>query len=329
MEYIKLGKTGLKVSRLCLGTMSFGTRTTKEEAFRIMDRALELGINFFDTANVYGNSQNTECGLTETIIGEWFAQGGNRRERVVLSTKVHNQMFDEKYGPNDEPGLSAYKIYNQLNDSLKRLQTDHIDLYLMHHVDRNVSWDELYGAFENVINQGKVYYAGSCNFGGRHLSYAKGKAEQRNFTGLVCEQHKYNLLCRLPELEVIPAIKETGMGMMVWSPLEGGLLAENILNPTSNIGKRVERSKKLTTQQREQLQKYADLCKKSGESESNVALAWLLHNPAVTCPIIGPRTVEQLENSIHALDVKLNEDILKQLDEIFPGYKEAPEEYSW
>lgn len=329
MEYKRLGNTGLKVSRLCLGTMSFGTRTSKEEAFKIMDRALELGINFFDTANVYGRGKDTECGLTESIIGEWFAQGENRREKVVLSTKVHNEMFDEKYSVNDEAGLSAYKIYNQLNDSLKRLQTDHIDLYLMHHIDRNVSWEELYGAFENVINQGKVYYVGSCNFGGRHLGYAKAKAEQRNFLGLVCEQHKYNLLCRLPELEVIPAIKENKMGMMVWSPLEGGLLAENILNPTSKVGKRAERSQKLTLKQREQLQKYADLCKELHESESNVALAWLLQNPAVTCPIIGPRTVEQLENAVHALDIELSEETLKRLDEIFPGYQEAPEEYSW
>lgn len=330
MKYTYLGRTGLKVSRLCLGTMNFGSRTSEEEAFKIMDRALEAGINFFDTANVYGNSDTGHCGWTEEIIGKWFALGGGRREKVVLATKVYNDMNSKLDGPNSAPGLSAYKIRRQLDESLKRLQTNHVELYQMHHIDRHASWEELMGTFESIVNQGKVYYIGSCNFGARHLAYAQAAADKRNFFGLVSEQHKYNLMCRLPELEVIPAIKDLGFGMMVWSPLESGLLADNILNPTSNVGKRAEKSKKLIPEQRKKLQAYADLCKELGEIESNVALAWLLHNPAVTCPIIGPRTVEQLENALHALEIELSEDTLLKLDEIFPGPGgEAPEAYSW
>lgn len=330
MQYTYLGKTGLQVSKLCLGTMSFGPLASEEESFAIMDRALELGINFFDTANVYGNSDSTHHGLTEEIIGRWFAQGGNRRERVILATKVHERMKNPLDGPNDEPGLSAYKIYRHLEESLKRLQTDHVELYIMHHVDYKASWNELFGAFENIINQGKAYYVGSSNFGARHLAYAKAAAEKRNFLGIISEQHKYNLTCRLPELEVLPAAQELGMGITVWAPLEGGLLAENALNPESNVGKRAERLKYLSEDVKKQVAAYAELCKELGERESDVSLAWLLHNPAVSSIILGPRTVEQLEKSMRALEIELSEETLRRIDEIFPGPgKAAPEAYAW
>ncbi|WDF83225.1 aldo/keto reductase [Lacticaseibacillus pabuli] len=325
MKYTSLGKTGMQVSRLVLGTMNFGTRTDEATADKIMDRALDLGINFFDTANVYGHDNP---GRTEEIIGRWFAQGGNRRERVVLATKFYQHMHNEVDGPNDKPGVSAYKLYRSLDASLKRLQTDHVELYQMHHIDHNINWDEMFDAYQTVMNQGKVYYAGSSNFGARHLAFADAAAKNRHFTGLVTEQHLYNLLERLPELELLPTARDLGMGVIVWSPLNGGLLAPNALDATS--GRRAERAKSLTEAQRQQIRDYEALCKELGETESNVALAWLLHNPAITAPIIGPRTVAQLEDAVRAVDISLDDATMKRLDEIFPGPGgSAPEAYAW
>ncbi|MWV44208.1 aldo/keto reductase [Paenibacillus sp. HJL G12] len=326
MQYTYLGKSGLKVSRLCLGTMNFGPATDEKEAFRIMDAALDAGIQFFDTANIYGWGQNS--GLTETIIGRWFAQGGGRREKVVLATKVHGNMHDPADGPNSTEGLSSYKIRRHLEGSLKRLQTDHIELYQMHHVDRNVSWDELWGAFELAVSQGKIGYVGSSNFAGWQIAQAQGKAQNRHFLGLVAEQHKYNLNCRLPELEVLPAAKEMGLGVIPWSPLDGGMLGRNALKKLE--GTRSGNNSKKIEKHRAQLEAFAELCNELGEPQDNVALAWLLTHPSVTAPIIGPRTLEQLESSLHVIDVKLDEAVLKRLDEIFPGPGgEAPEAYAW
>lgn len=330
MKYTYLGRTGMKVSRLCLGTMNFGPRTGEKEAFAIMDKALESGINFFDTANVYGRSNGGHAGWTEEIIGRWFQLGGGRRESVVLATKVYGEMDDKADGPNGERGLSAYKIRRHIEGSLKRLQTDHIELYQMHHVERRATWDELWGAFEALINQGKAYYIGASNFGARHLAYAQAAAEKRNFLGLVCEQHKYHLMCRLPELEVLPAAQELGLGVIPWSPLGGGLLGGHALAPEAGSRRAAQAAAGLTEGQRAQLAAYGKLCAEIGESESNVALAWLLHNPAVTAPIIGPRTMEQLEDALRAVEIKLSKDVLKKLDEIFPGPGgEAPEAYAW
>ncbi|MED5019007.1 aldo/keto reductase [Paenibacillus chibensis] len=326
MQYTYLGKSGLKVSRLCLGTMNFGPATDEQEAFRIMDAALDAGVQFFDTANIYGWGQNS--GLTETIIGRWFAQGGGRREKVVLATKVHGNMHDEADGPNGTEGLSAYKIRRHLEGSLKRLQTDHIELYQMHHVDRSVSWDELWGAFERAVAQGKIGYVGSSNFAGWQITQAQGEAQKRHFLGLVSEQHKYNLNCRLPELEVLPAAKAMGLGVIPWSPLDGGMLGRNALKKLE--GTRSGNNPKKIEQHRAQLEAFAELCNELGEPQDNVALAWLLTHPAVTAPIIGPRTLEQFESSLRVIDIKLEEDVLKRLDEIFPGPGgEAPEAYAW
>ena len=326
MQYTSLGKSGMKVSRLCLGTMNFGPATDEKEAFRIMDAALDAGINFFDTANIYGWGENS--GLTEEIIGRWFRQGGGRRERVVLATKVHGAMSDPLDGPNDERGLSAYKIRRHLEGSLRRLQTDHIELYQMHHVDLRVTWDELWGAFELAAGQGKIGYVGSSNFAGWQLAVAQSEAKNRRFLGLISEQHKYSLTCRLPELEVLPAASNLGLGIIPWSPLDGGLLGRNALKKLegSRSGGNVER----VEQHRAQLEAFAALCKELGEPQDNVALAWLLHNPAVTAPIIGPRTLEQFESSLSAIEVKLDADVLQRLDEIFPGPGgAAPEAYAW
>ena len=326
MEYTFLGRTGLKVSKLCLGTMNFGVNTDEKEAFRIMDAALDAGINFFDTANIYGWGENS--GRTEEIIGRWFEQGGNRRDKVVLATKVYGEMHDELDRPNNGAGLSAYKIRRHLEGSLRRLKTDHIDLYQMHHVDRRTTWEEIWSAFELTTQQGKVGYIGSSNFPGWAIAEAQAKAENRHFLGLVSEQHRYNLNGRLPELEVIPAAERYGLGFIPWSPLDGGLLGGNALNPDK--GSRSSSNQEGIERNRQKLERFSTLCREIGEREDTVALAWLLANPIVTAPIIGVRTLEQLENSFRAVEVSLNEETLRKLDEIFPGPGGiAPEAYSW
>ncbi|CAM3439606.1 aldo/keto reductase [Paenibacillus lupini] len=326
MEYTYLGKSGLKVSKLCLGTMNFGPETDEKESFRIMDAAVDAGVNFFDTANVYGGQGNK--GRTEEIIGRWFAQGGGRREKVVLATKVYGDMENGLDGPNRPGGLSAYKIRRHLEESLRRLNTDYIELYQMHHVDRNVSWDELWEAFQVQVNQGKIGYVGSSNFAGRDLVKAQYEAKERHMLGLVSEQHKYSLLCRLPELEVLPAALEHGIGVIAWSPLDGGLLGGNALKASG--GARSTRSQERVEANREKLERFTDLCREIGESEANVALAWTLMHPAMTAPIIGPRTMEQFQNTLRAVDIKLTEETMKHLDEIFPGPGgDAPQAYAW
>jgi len=324
MEYTTLGRTGLKVSRLCLGTMNFGVGTEEKDAFAIMDAALDAGINFFDTANIYGWGENS--GRTEEILGRWFAQGGGRRERTVLATKAYGDMHDSHDGPNSQAGLSAYKIRRHLEGSLTRLQTDHIELYQMHHIDRSVRWDELWGSFETAVAQGKIGYVGSSNFAGWDLAVAQGEAKARSFLGLVSEQHKYNLLTRLPELEVLPAAKALGIGVIPWSPLDGGLLSGNIRR-----GEAGQRSgDKRWEKHKDQLEQYGRLCDELGETEDLVSLAWLLHQPAVTAPIIGVRTLEQFERSLRAVELKLDESVLQRIDEIFPGPGgEAPNAYAW
>jgi aryl-alcohol dehydrogenase-like predicted oxidoreductase len=325
MKYTYLGKSGLKVSRLCLGTMNFGPETEEKEAFKIMDAALDAGINFFDTANVYGGKERS--GWTEEIIGRWFQQGGGRREKVVLATKVYGDMNDANDGPNAGRGLSAYKIRRHLEASLKRLQTDHIELYQMHHIDRNVSWNELWSVFETLVNKGSVGYIGSSNFAGWDIAVAQGEAKARHILGLISEQHLYNLTARLPELEVLPAAQALGLGIIPWSPLAGGLLGRNALAGT---GARSARSTERIEKHRSQLEQFSALCREIGEKEDVIALAWVLSHPAVSAPIIGPRTLDQLQDSLRVPEVTLGEDTLKKLDEIFPGPgKPAPEAYAW
>ncbi|MEJ5309678.1 MAG: aldo/keto reductase [Anaerolineae bacterium] len=323
MEYTRLGRTGLQVSRLCLGTMNFGPLTTEEDSYAIMDRALELGINFFDTANVYGWKLGE--GVTEQIIGRWLAQGGGRREKIVLATKVYNKMGE---WPN-ERGLSAYHIRKAAEDSLRRLQTDHIDLYQMHHVERTTPWEEIWQAMEQLVREGKVLYVGSSNFAGWHIAKAQAHAEKRNFMGLVSEQSLYNLNARMIELEVIPACADYGLGLIPWSPLAGGLLG-GVLKKISEGRRASERMQESIEKHRPQIEAYENLCQEMGENPADVALAWLLHNPVVTAPIIGPRTLEQLNGSMRALEIKLSDETLKKLDEIWPGPGgPAPEAYAW
>ena len=294
MKYKKLGRTGLNVSRLCLGTMNFGSGTSKEESFKIMDAALDAGINFFDTANNYGFLTNDQ-GITEKVIGEWFAQGGGRREKVVLATKVHEDMLDPHDGPNSAPGLSIYKIRRHFEASLKRLQTDHVELFYMHHIDRSVEPAEMWAAFERLFNQGLIDYVGTSNFPAWQLARYQGEAKMRNFIGSVVEQDKYNLMERRPEMELLPAVEGLGLGFTPWSPMNGGLLAGDAgrNDPLKRGG--------LNEQTAKQIEAYSKLCKKSGIKEAHMALAWLLADDRVTAPMVGPGSLEQLEDVLAAV----------------------------
>jgi len=346
MQYTQLGRTGLTVSRLCLGTMNFGAETDEAHSFAVMDRALELGINFFDTADVYGKPRLE--GVTESLIGRWLSQGGGRREKIVLATKVYNPMG---LAPLDR-GLSARHIRLACDDSLRRLQTDYIDLYQMHHIDRGkpeapivemfglpyaeqvatidhgAPWEEIWQAMEQLVAAGKIVYVGSSNFAAWNIAQANTLAASRNFLGLVSEQSKYHLGCRMIELEVVPACHELGLGLIPWSPLGGGLLA-GVLEKAAE-GRRSRFSKDTIEKQRTKLEAYEALCGELGQRPADVALAWLLANPVVTAPIIGPRTEDQLAGSMRALEIQLSEEVLSRLDEIWPGPGgEAPEAYAW
>jgi aryl-alcohol dehydrogenase-like predicted oxidoreductase len=335
MEYTHLGRSGLRVSRLCLGTMNFGPLTPPADAYTIMDRAHEIGVNFFDTANRYGGVQSppgqvaqhseSHLGWTEEIIGDWFATGGGRRERTVLGTKLYGSMGD---WPN-EGMLSALNIRRACDASLRRLRTDYVDLYQMHHVDRDTPWDEIWQAMEVLVAQGKILYVGSSNFAGWHIAQANDTAAARGFFGLVSEQSIYNLLTREIELEVLPAAIDYGVGVIPWSPLHGGLLGGVLQQEREGRRRLAGRARETLDRNREQIAAYEDLCGELGEEPANVALAWLLHQEGVTGPIIGPRTVGQLDDARRAVTLRLDEDVLKRLDDLFPGYRPAPEQYAW
>jgi len=323
MDHVQLGRSGVMVSRLCLGTMNFGPETTEDDSFTIMDRALDAGINFFDTANVYG--WRIGEGVTEQIVGRWMAQGGGRREKIVLATKVYGKMGQ---GPN-ERRLSAYHIRAACEASLSRLQTDHIDLYQMHHIDRQTPWEEIWQAMEQLVREGKVLYVGSSNFAGWHIAQAQSAAAARHFMGLISEQSLYNLKDRTIELEVIPACQGYGLGMIPWSPLAGGLLG-GMLDKIASGRRASDDIQKDLVKYRPQVERYEALCREMGEKPADVALAWLIHQPAVTAPIIGPRTMAQLEGNLHSLEITLSEEVLRRLDEIWPGPGGvAPEAYAW
>jgi aryl-alcohol dehydrogenase-like predicted oxidoreductase len=323
MEFTNLGRSGLSVSRLCLGTMNFGPLTSESDSHSIMDSAHECGINLFDTANAYGGDLGR--GHTEEIIGNWLARGGGRRERTVLATKLYGDMGS---WPN-EGKLSALNIRRALDASLSRLQTDYIDLYQFHHIDRSTPWEEIWQAIEVAVNQGKILYVGSSNFAGWHIAQAQAAAGSRHFTGLVSEQSLYNLAARTVELEVLPAAQHYGLGVLPWSPLQGGLLG-GVLRKDRSGQRRLEgRAAEAVAKNREQIEAYEDFAAELGHEPGEVALAWLLHQQVVTAPVVGPRTQEQLNAAVSALDVRFDDKALARLDEIFPGHKTAPEDYAW
>ncbi len=335
MEYTQLGRTGLSVSRLCLGTMNFGPETTEEDSFTIMDAAHDNGINFFDTANVYGWKKGE--GITEQIIGRWFATGGGRRDRTVIATKMYGSMSD---WPNDT-FLSALNIRRACDASLKRLQTDYIDLFQMHHVDLNTPWDEIWEAMETLRAQGKILYVGSSNFAGWHIVKAQETANRRNFLGLTSEQSIYNLMTRWVELEVLPAAIDYGIGLIPWSPLHGGLLSGALRKQAEGQSGRSSsgRSADALEQHHDTIAAYEQFCADLNEDPANVGLAWLLSRKGVTAPIIGPRTTDQLTGALRSLEITLDEAALARLDELFPpvgpnadaksGSKPSPEAYAW
>nr|WP_112473075.1 aldo/keto reductase [Streptomyces sp. ST1020] len=330
MKYTQLGRTGLKVSRLVLGTMNFGPQTDEADSHAIMDAALDAGINFFDTANVYGWGENK--GHTEEIIGNWFAAGGAaRRDKVVLATKVYGNMAaDGDAWPNHDK-LSAVNIRRAVDASLKRLQTDHIDLYQFHHIDRLTPFEEIWQAVDVLIQQGKILYAGSSNFPGYKIAQANELAARRGSFGLVSEQCLYNLYERRAEMEVIPAAQEYGVGVIPWSPLHGGLLG-GILKKEVQGGRRASgraADSIADASVRAKIQAYEDLLDKHGADPGEADLAWLLTRPGVTGPIVGPRTAEQLESAIRAVELELSEELLTGLDEVFPGPGPSPEAFAW
>jgi aryl-alcohol dehydrogenase-like predicted oxidoreductase len=335
MEYVHLGRTGLRVSRICLGTACFGyisgkmfnnLEMTEERSFQLMDLAIENGINFFDTADVYGWDQGV--GLSENVIGHWFAQGNGRRDKVVLATKLYNAMspkWPQEAWPNQK-GISALRIKKACEDSLRRLGTDYIDLYMMHRIDRSAPWEEIWQAMEQLMREGKVLYIGSSNFAGWDIARANELASSRNFLGLVVEQCAYNLLNRKVEMEVLPACAAYGIGVMPWEPLGEGALAgafhksEEGLRGASHVAERIEKN-------RVALEAYERLCAEINEPPAEVALAWLLSNPVVTAPSIGFRKPEHLESAVRAVQLKLSPETLACLNEIFPSPGTAPEAF--
>lgn len=328
MQFTPLGRSGLKVSRLCLGTMNFGPHTTEADAFAIMDRALAVGVNFFDTADIYGWKKGE--GITEKILGRWLGQGGGRRERIVLATKVYAAMYrDDQFDPNWDRGLSARKIILGCENSLRRMQVDHIDLFQMHHIDRKCHFEEIWQAMERLVADGKILYVGSSNFAGWDIATANLTAYGRRFMGLISEQSLYNLTERTVELEVLPACRHYGVGVIPWSPLGGGILGGALQK--AKDGRRADKEKLAEIEKfRPQLEKYEALCAKLGQAPATVALAWLLQQPGVAAPIIGPRTVAQFDSALPALDLTLSAETLQQLDEIWPGPGgEAPNAYAW
>ena len=322
MDYTYLGKTGLQVSRLCLGTMNFGAVTPEKEAYQIMNEALDSGIIFFDTANTYGGKKGE--GITEKIIGKWLSQDRSRRNKIVLATKVWGEMG---HGINDKH-LSAYHIKKACEDSLARLKTDYIDLYQMHHVDRNTPWDEIWQAMEQLITAGKIIYTGSSNFAGWDIAAACESASKRNLLGLVSEQSKYNLFNRFIEREVIPACQYYGLGIIPWSPLEGGLLGD-VIRGSGKKRRSSDEVKNKLEKNYSQIEKWEKFCKEIGEKPADVALIWLINQTAVIAPIIGSRTLEQIKKTIRAVEINLDENMLQKIDEIFPPAGIAPQYYSW
>jgi len=337
MQYQFLGRTGMKVSRICLGAASFGGGgidygdwgcVPEKEAHILCDMALEMGINFFDVADAYGShGVGGHCGLSEEILGTWFTKGGGRREKVILATKMGHVMIQDEYeGPNKPQNLSLYKIRRHFKESLKRLQTDHVELYLMHDLDRRTTWDEIWEAFEGLVRSGRADYIGSSNGAAWQIMKGNEAARRRGFMGIVNEQHCYNLLRRQAELEVIPMAKDQGVGLTLFSPLFRGTLGVDLLSPekrplSPHAARVVERY-------RPQLLEFARLCHDLGEEPATVAVAWELANPAVDSVIIGACTPKDLTELVRAAEIKLNDSTMKRLDEIFPGPGgEAPHAY--
>lgn len=321
MKYRRLGRTALQVSEICLGTMNFGPMTSREESFAILGDALEAGINFVDTADQYGGRLGV--GATERLLGEWLAEDPARRRRIVLATKVHEPMSDDI----NDRGLSARHIQAACEASLRRLGVDHIDLYQMHHIDRAAPPEEIWQAMDRLISQGKITYVGSSNFPGWAIARFNERAAHSGRLGLVSEQGLYNLLERRAELEVLPACRVYGVGMIVWSPLAGGLLAGRSEDAS---GRRAfAQDGEGARAHAGRLEAFEALCRELGVAPGFLATAWLLNQPGVTSVIAGPRRRDQLSSLLGAAGLRLDDSVLQRLDEVFPACGPAPEAYAW
>ncbi|MEU7898889.1 aldo/keto reductase [Nonomuraea sp. NPDC049152] len=332
MRYTNLGRSGLQVSRLALGTMNFGPLTDEETSHRILDAAVDSGINLVDTADVYGADANKqvyglepEKGRTEEIIGTWLTKTPSRRDQIVLTTKVYGAM-----GPGvNDIRLSARRIRRACEDSLRRLRTDHLDVYMLHHVDRSTPWEEIWGALSQLRQQGKVLYFGTSNHAAWHIARGQAVAERLGEFGFTVEQSIYSLMQRAVELEVLPACRDMGIGFLPYSPLHGGLLSGILRKREVERGKEGRAAAALRGD-RARVERYEQACDDFGEHPATVGLAWLLHQPGVTAPIVGARTAEQLTTALRALEIELDEERLALLDDIFPGPGgPAPEAYAW
>jgi aryl-alcohol dehydrogenase-like predicted oxidoreductase len=327
MRYAHLGRSGLLVSRIGLGTMNFGFTVDEASSFAILDAALDAGVNLVDTADVYGGPQTPDMakgyGLAEETIGRWLQRRG-RRDDIVLATKVYQPMG---LGPNDRR-LSAYHLRRACEASLRRLQTDHIDLYQMHHVDRATPWEEIWQAMEQLVRAGKISYVGSSNFAAWDVALAQSAAVARHFVGLTSEQSHYNLAVRTVELELVPALRSLGIGLIPYSPLRAGLFTGALA--AADDGRPLSDSlRRLVEAHRDQLAAYEGLCREIGATPIEVAVAWLLRDPVVATTVVGPETVEQLRSNLGALSVHLDAEVAGRLDAIWPGPGQAPQAYAW
>ncbi len=333
MRYSFLGKSNLEVSKVCLGTMHFGNRTPDEEAFKIMDKAIDMGINFFDTANVYGEPH----GRTEEVIGNWFEKSG-KRDKVILATKSYNCMTDPATAyPNEIYGISAYRLKRDMEASLKRLKTDHVELYQLHHLDRDITVEEFWNGMEKLIEKDYTTYIGTSNFAGWALAKFQMAATSRGKLGLVSEQTMYNLLCRYPELEVIPAAMDFGIGLIPYMPLAGGLLCGKTATTAGFRTNQVAGEYGISYETNDMIMEFKKFCAELGEKESVVSGAWVIANPAVSSVIVGVRTLEQLEDLARMGELALDQSSVNRLNEIFPIHKgrvlrnnqPTPECYAW
>lgn len=313
-DYRLLGRTGIKTSPFVLGAMSFGRQADKELSLRIIDRALDAGINFIDTANVYGK------GESEEFVGEALKRNG-RRGQIFLSTKVHGKMSETD--PNEQ-GLSRRHIISQAEASLRRLQTDHIDLYQIHRPRPEIAIDETLRALDDLIRAGKVRYIGTSTFAGWQIVEALWASKELGLNRFVTDQPPYNLLDRRIERELIPVAQTFGLGLISWSPLAGGLLSgrfkrgEPVPEGARYATRGPDRPKRLHDGIYEVIEPLTHLANKKGVSLSQLALAWVLHRPGITAPIIGPRTIEHLEGNLAALDVTFTADEFERIDAIIP-----------
>jgi aryl-alcohol dehydrogenase-like predicted oxidoreductase len=315
MELRNLGSTGVKVSPLCLGAMMFGEwgNPDHDESLRIIHAALDAGITFIDTADVYSR------GESEQIVGKALK---GRRDHVVLATKIHAPMGDD---PN-EFGNSRRWIIKEVENSLRRLQTDWIDLYQIHRPEEDTDIDETLGALSDLVHQGKVRYIGSSTFPASQIVEAQWVAQRRNRERFVCEQPPYSLLVRAVEADVLPTCKRYGMGVIPWSPLAGGWLSGRWRKgqdaPGSSRAERLPHRFDLSLPENQRkldaVEQLAQLAEEAGLSLIHMALAFVMRHPAVTAPIIGPRTMEQLESQLGAAAVELSDDVLDRIDEIVP-----------